>query len=508
MPFDMRAFVGAALISLAATSVAAQATPYLTLDDPRLPLLEHLIARGDVEDPSPMIRPFTIGEAIRVLTAADTAPGRSSGALIHRLREQLTLPPGEQWWRFETRLAGEAYTQKRRDPLHLGGPGTENPYFDIGGWAAFGPVVGAVRPAVQPSLIGDPDWPNHEQQNVTTHLIEGYLSGQWKFLRVDFGQLDRNWGPVGLPGIPISNVGYERHALALELGNRVLRLQAVGVDLRQQPDSLGQTVNRFFFAHRLSARLSNRVQAALWETLVISGVGRTFELPFANPLSPSVLTNSFGIAGTGSNVMIGTDLTWRFRGRATFQAQLALDDFWFNHRNQKQDRWGLTLMAYGPLGKRLGWRAAYTQVSSLALRTQNPQENFTDLGVGIGRNFSDMDQAWAWVQIPVADRWLVTPEAVFQRQGEGKIDTPYPLPDANGNQITPMFLIGTVEKTARIGVSVSGTEGPVDLVGSLGFNHVVNDQNQPGVTANRVVARIFFALKWGRQGAFRASDAP
>jgi len=145
-------------------------------------------------------------------------------------------------------------------------------------------------------------------------------------------------------------------------------------------------------------------------------------------------------------------------------------------------------------------------VSSLPLRTFNPQEDFTDLGVGIGRNFSDMDQVWAWVQIPVADRWLVTPEAVFQRQGEGKIDAPYP-PLVNGNQITPMFLIGTVEKTARVGVSVSGSEGPVDLVGSLGFNHVVNDQNQPGVTADRVVARIFLALRWRRQGAFRASDA-
>ncbi|HTD58311.1 MAG TPA: hypothetical protein VK672_05400, partial [Solirubrobacteraceae bacterium] len=183
MPLDMRAFVGAALLSLTTvTSLVAQATPYLTLDDPRLPLLEHLIARGDVEDPSPMIRPFTIGDALRVLSAADTAPERSTGALIHRLRDELALPTGEQWWRFQARVGGEAYTQKRRDPLHLGGPGTANPYFDFGGSAAFGPVVGAARPALQPSLIGAPDWPNKEQQNLTTHLIEGYLSGQWKFL--------------------------------------------------------------------------------------------------------------------------------------------------------------------------------------------------------------------------------------------------------------------------------------------------------------------------------------
>jgi len=66
----------------------------------------------------------------------------------------------------------------------------------------------------------------------------------------------------------------------------------------------------------------------------------------------------------------------------------------------------------------------------------------------------------------------------------------------------------SAEIVVSIGVSVSGAEGPVDLVGSLGFNHVVNDQNQPGVTANRVVARIFLAFKWRRQGSFRASDTP
>ena len=53
--------------------VQAQASPYLPLDDPRLPLLEHLIERGDIEDPSPMVRPFRRADALRVLEQADTA---------------------------------------------------------------------------------------------------------------------------------------------------------------------------------------------------------------------------------------------------------------------------------------------------------------------------------------------------------------------------------------------------------------------------------------------------
>src|SRR5262245_29322894 len=50
----------------------AQASPYLTLDDPRLPLLEHLIARGDIPDPSPMMRPFRRLDAVRALGMVDT----------------------------------------------------------------------------------------------------------------------------------------------------------------------------------------------------------------------------------------------------------------------------------------------------------------------------------------------------------------------------------------------------------------------------------------------------
>ena len=75
----------------------AQASPYLPLDDPRLPLLEHLIARGDIEDPSPMVRPFRRADAVRVLPRP-TPPARRrvwSGALrrVRRTRRR-TLAPG------------------------------------------------------------------------------------------------------------------------------------------------------------------------------------------------------------------------------------------------------------------------------------------------------------------------------------------------------------------------------------------------------------------------------
>src|SRR5512141_3176648 len=87
----------ALLVGAGAPALAAQATPYVPLDDPRLPLFEHLVARGDVADPTPFVRPFLRSEALRVLAAADTAPETPGGRLVHRPREEWAVPTSESW---------------------------------------------------------------------------------------------------------------------------------------------------------------------------------------------------------------------------------------------------------------------------------------------------------------------------------------------------------------------------------------------------------------------------
>src|SRR3954452_19346689 len=83
----------------------AQGSPYITLDDPRVPLLEHLIARGDIEDPSPMVRPFRRADALRALSAADT-----TRPLVRALLVSLEEPPGQQTWRVAARAGGQAFS--------------------------------------------------------------------------------------------------------------------------------------------------------------------------------------------------------------------------------------------------------------------------------------------------------------------------------------------------------------------------------------------------------------
>jgi hypothetical protein len=503
MPAPVRVvLVAAALAGLFPPPRAvAQASPYVSLDDPRLPLLEHLIARGEIEDPSPMVRPFRRSDAVRVLAASDTSSSSRQSPLIRRLRQAFEDPSGNVWL-LEGRVGAQAYTHARRELLHPAGPDGVRPYAELRGSAVFGNIVLVTRPTAEPRLVDDPDWLGRRELKLAGRIPDAYISAQFKYANLFYGQVDRNWGPVGLPGIPLSNYGYERQGLALEVGTGDIRLSALATDLQDQPDSLGATVHRYYFVHRLHARLSRRLSIAPWEGIIVAGADRNFETRYRNPISLGYLANTIGF-GDRSNVMLGLDVRWQAFGRTTLQAQLALDDFWYDNRRRNRDRWALTLGAEGPLGSEAAWHALYTQVSSLALRAFNPADNFTDGGVGIGRNFSDQDQITFRVTLPVRDEWLLSPEVTLLRQGEGRINNPYPVPDANGVLPTPALFIGVVERTYRAGVGLSGRTGPLDLVASAGLHHVVNSGHQEGRTVDRVEGRIQATVGLRRRGTFR-----
>ncbi|MEO8225972.1 MAG: hypothetical protein ABI637_01000 [Gemmatimonadota bacterium] len=503
----IRAFAFAILLSaLAAARVSAQASPYVALDDPELPRFEHFVARGDVADPSPFIRPFLRADAVRVLALADTAPGSATGRLIHDLHERWTDITSESWYSIGARAGAQAYSHARRDALHPAGPRGARPYAEVPLMAAYGNLILVARPAVEPRVTDDPDWPGRPDVKVAGRLVDGYVSAQFKFARLVYGQLDQNWGPVGVAGIPLSNYGYERQGLGLEIGSRALKLSAFAEELRDGPDSSGQIVHRYYFVHRLTARLSDRVLLAAWEGNVIAGAGRNFETRYRNPVALGYLTNTIGLGDDRGNEMLGLDVHWRAFGRTTLEAQLALDDFYYQRRYENRDRYGLTLAAFGPLGTRMAWRGLYTQVSSLALRAFDRSENFTDAGVGLGRNFSDNDQLSLFATMPAGRHWLLTPELTLFRQGEGRINDPYPTFGSPELQSTPTLFIGTVERTYRAALGVSGREGPFDLTANAGFHHVVNSGHQAGVSLNRFEGRLQATIGLTRRGSLRTDE--
>jgi hypothetical protein len=178
--FARRVLMLLALSASGTAPLAAQASPYVPLDDASLPLLEYLIERGDVEDPSPMIRPFRRSDAVRVLGAADTV-GSASAALIGALLEYFGRGQGEQTWAAEIRAGGQAYTAARRDMLHPAGDDGIAPYADLSLRAVFGNIVAATRPAVENRVTDDPDWPGAAggTWNVGTDPSRGAESFVW-----------------------------------------------------------------------------------------------------------------------------------------------------------------------------------------------------------------------------------------------------------------------------------------------------------------------------------------
>ena len=500
MTAPIRVFLAAVLVgALVPVRGSAQASPYIPLDDPRLPVLEHLIARGDIADPSPMVRPFRRADAARVLADADSTGG---SRLIHALREQFDDPTDQNSWRLGIRAGAQAYSHIRRDVLHPLGPDGARPYVDLTGEATFGPFALVSRPAAEPRIADDPEWPGRHDLTLAWRMVEAYASAQFKYGSVFYGQMDRDWGPQGVDGIGLSNYGYSEVESGFELGTRTLRLYTLARQLRDE-DSLGSRVHRYFFAHRLGLRVSNRVNLGLWETVVLAGVDREFDGRFRNPLSLLLLADQFGL-GLDGNVLVGLDASWRVGRRLTLETQLGIDDLQYERTSgpdRYPNRWALTVSAFGPLGRDLGWRALYTQASSLAFRTSNPFENLTDAGVGIGRNFADQDQTTLTVTVPRGTFWLFTPELTLLRQGEGRINDPFPTPAEAGT--TPQLFIGVVERTWRAALGVSGRQGPVDLGANAGFHHVVNADHIEGRTANRFEGRLQATLGIGRRGVLQ-----
>ena len=501
MPRPVYALLAAVLLgALAPVRGAAQSSPYLALDDPRLPLLEHLIARGDIADPSPMVRPFRRSDALRALAGADTS-GESTAVLIRRLRTELREPVDSQRWLVGARVGFQAYSHIRRDLLHPLGPDGVRPYGELIGEAVLGPFALVSRTVAEPRITDDPEWPGRPDLELAWRMAEAYLSAQFKYGSVFYGQMDRNWGPVGIEGIGLSDYGYSDTELGFEIGVDAVRLTGLARSLEDARDSTGARIHRYFFAHRVGVRVSDRLRLGLWETTVLAGADREFDGRYRNPLSLLLLANQWGLGADG-NVLFGLDGHYRVGKGTTVEAQIGIDDLQYENpsgQDRYPNRWAFTVSAHGPLGSRLAWRGLYTQASSLAFRTLDPFENLTDGGVGLGRNFADMDRVTVTLSVPAGAQWLLTPELTLQRQGEGGIDDPFPAsPDEAGE--LPQLFIGTVERTWRAAVAMSGRQGPLDLRATAGLHHVVNAGNQAGNTENRFVGRFQATLGLSRRG--------
>lgn len=496
-------------------ALCAQASPFVALDDPLLPLFEHLVARGDIADPSPNVRPFRRGDALRVIAEAGLDSDRPAGRLAAVIVARWGAGPDRPRVIAAARGGGQVYSDPRRDPLQpVGLPRGVEGYAELTLGMATEQFLVMTRTVAENRIQRDPDWagdPIQRDKRIAFRAAEGYAAATWGRARLVVGALERNWGPPGLEGLALSHGGYQRPALAADLSTRLLTFSVHYLPLKTVTRTDSNSVQRHFAAHRVAFHPSPRLTIAYWETLVLAGEDLSGGELLGAVFSVFPFPEQFGW-GTNRNAIMGGDLQWRPTRWLQLDGQLAIDDLRLgaNRRadgseSRPPNRYALTVGASGPLAGTAGWRALYSRTSSLAYRTFDRYEDFTEQGVGLARTTPDNEVWILRVTRPVTDRWLVTPELILLRQGEGRLQAPFPPDGDVPGEVpfveTPEFLLGTVRTTARAGVAWSGRTGPLAIQGEFGVHRIWNDGHVEGRTVTRAEGRLRITLGWSLAAA-------
>lgn len=385
------------------------------------------------------------------------------------------------------------------------------PYAEAALEAVVGPLALVSRPVAENRLKEDPDWSGaaiQSRKRQAYRFADAYLGAQFGPIRLHYGQVDRNWGPPGpAPGLAISSYGYGRTDVGLEVRLRDVQIDLLGTELTPMVAAGGESRRRHFMAHRLGVRVTGRFHLAVWESAVLSGPEGSFEPAFRNPLVLLAFPAQLGLADN-RNTLLGGDLHWRPRDGLLLQAQAAIDDRWRSRPDPDgtgeaahPGRWALTLGGAGALGRTASWRATVAAVSSLAFRTGDSTQNLIDRGVGIGPHFTDHVLLGAEVSVPLAGRWLLTPDLAILWQGEGQIDAPFPSGPALTT--TREIFLGTVARTYRLGAAVAGGTPALGLRAVAGIHRTVNADHVPGKRRTRFESRVQATIGLVKGGQLR-----
>ena len=429
---------------------------FLPLDHPAYPVAEWLVARGTLDGLDGSQRPFplaalrrSVGRAVEAAGADGPAP--SLAWLAASLQDPL---PDDAWGAsLEVDVGAAAYTDPGRELL-LAEEG-EDRVVDlqiVRFGAEFGPVALQIEP-------------RRARRGRELDFPLGVGRAEWRWGWVQWGQVERSWGPPGVSGLLISPLDGARSEFAFALGPEALRFEYRAAVLSDGvSQDTGDPVARHWASHRLRWRPTPTFEMAIWETTLSAEDGG----PDAARFSPFVPFTLFSQKGRGDdrNVVIGLDASWRITPGLLLETQFALDDFieFSDDDNPYPHRYGFTVQARGPAGDRGAWRAYATALSGLALNTFDPAEAYLNDGVGLGRLRPDHWEAGAFWTVgsgfappgaasragssgvggldPRAVGWpgqgILSGGVRWRRQGERRFTDPFPDLDSGEDRL-PAF---------------------------------------------------------------------
>lgn len=485
---------GAGVFLLLFTSTAsAQGSPYVPLDDVAYVYIDALMARGELRQLGSLERPYTVDAVRAALSASrrrlDSGALRSYAAGLARSLVKTSVhgaPSRRDPERdaFAARLSGAFYlvgqSSGRRELMLADDVNSFDP--GITGRFAFsgGPVAGMLRVIGDTRLNDDPEFAGRKDRDIGGRTEDGYVSGQWRYGELFIGRTARNWGPGAMPGLILGNYAYSYDHLYGRFGTPRIHFATLFAKLDGDPLGAGRVSNRYLSAHRLAGRLG-RLELGLSESILMSGEGRSVDLGMLNPLNIYAL--SWRNEGLDGNLMVGADAALRTRSFGNWSAEVLIDDLQIDRCDavcEEPSSYGFTLSADGlPLRGAQRWFASYTRVSSLAYRTPQFHERYTSFEVGLGRGFSDYDEARVGLDLAVVPRIPVKVYYAHRRQGAG--DYRAAFPDTSAYRTTPGFLMPSTATVGRLGLSGGGALGRgFELTADLGFNRVSHTMDASG----------------------------
>jgi len=494
--------VVAAIALLAPQLLRAQAAPYLPIDDISYSYVDALMARGVLRGLSISERPYLVTSVRAAIDSAASVP--ESPVITSYLkalstsiqRYELTKPGESVTARMPFRASATfdvfatAQSSARRelmlaDTLNALEPGTTG-YFIMGG----GHLAGAVRVALDNRLNTDPEFTGRKDRKIAGRTEDAYLSGQWKYAQVDFGRVGRSWGPIGFSGLQVGNDAYTYDHFYGRVGTDKFHVTTVLARLENYVISPGVESSRYFSVHRLGVKRGG-FEGGLSEGYLYTGVHRGLEFSLINPL------NVFGLSWrnerTDGNLNFGADASWRTNRTGTYSAEVLLDDIQIDKCDSichEPSSYGLTLTAEGiPLFGDQRLFGSYTRVSNLAYHTPNVSERYASYGVGLGRGYSDYDEARIGVDIAVVPRMPVRMFVAHRRQGEGDYRNPYPaVADYGTTRGILSGIVWTVNRAAMTGAFTIGRDIQID--GEAGINQNKNRMHIVGYDLTEFEGRV------------------
>ncbi len=304
--------------------------------------------------------------------------------------------------------------------------------------------------------------------------------------KLTLGRFSSFWGPrqslVLSSNVALDGVSYSLSWGRLCLSYRLARLDGLNPDA----DSVTQFENRFFAGHRLDVHFNKYLRVGFFETVIFGGPGRQIELYYLNPIiffHGSQLND-----GADDNTFVGLDFDYLPVNGVRLYGQLLIDDIQIENKSQgdqEPNEIGVLLGTHWVEAfKNTDMKVAYTRVTNRTYNQGNPRNRYLHDGELLSAALGNDYDQWSLSVV----RWLgntmnAEVNFSFTRKGQGSVADNWTTPWLNGSgDYNEPFPTGTVQKTARVGLSFKGFFGKY-LYAEIesGLDKVKNFENAAGL---------------------------